>query len=189
MADHDCCQLQSSAVAYKYGISGPWWYGAGATVQVLLFAQVCTSAVTKTGQSRFLMYPLPSVACGKIENECASRTYVAGNCSRALGDGCPLGLYVLRVSLLSDMGDRRSFLCSHAVMPKVGDQYYCVVHAHLGWISHRDELDGYEYYRGELSARGDCGRELIGTPAGVFPDPPRSCHLRRCWWYAGHATL
>lgn len=32
-------QLQSSAVAYKYGISGPWWYGAGATVQVLLFAQ------------------------------------------------------------------------------------------------------------------------------------------------------
>ena len=37
-----CLQLQSSAVAYKYGISGPWWYGAGATVQVLLFAQVCT---------------------------------------------------------------------------------------------------------------------------------------------------
>jgi urea-proton symporter len=33
-------QLQSSAVAYKYGISGPWWYGSGATVQVLLFAQV-----------------------------------------------------------------------------------------------------------------------------------------------------
>lgn len=33
-------QLQSSAVAYKYGISGPWWYGSGATIQVLLFAQV-----------------------------------------------------------------------------------------------------------------------------------------------------
>ncbi|KAJ3000704.1 hypothetical protein NUW54_g6748 [Trametes sanguinea] len=32
--------LQSSAVAYKDGISGPWWYGSGATVQVLLFAQV-----------------------------------------------------------------------------------------------------------------------------------------------------
>ncbi|KDQ61991.1 hypothetical protein JAAARDRAFT_76835 [Jaapia argillacea MUCL 33604] len=32
--------LQSSAVAYRYGISGPWWYGAGATVQVLLFAQL-----------------------------------------------------------------------------------------------------------------------------------------------------
>ncbi|KAI9567815.1 urea transporter [Boletus coccyginus] len=32
--------LQSSAVAYTYGISGPWWYAAGATVQVLLFAQL-----------------------------------------------------------------------------------------------------------------------------------------------------
>ncbi|KAH0578839.1 hypothetical protein H2248_003033 [Termitomyces sp. 'cryptogamus'] len=32
--------LQSSAVAYKYGISGPWWYGAGATIQVLLFSQL-----------------------------------------------------------------------------------------------------------------------------------------------------
>ncbi|KAF8505220.1 urea transporter [Gautieria morchelliformis] len=32
--------LQSSAVAYKYGISGPWWYAGGATVQVLLFAQL-----------------------------------------------------------------------------------------------------------------------------------------------------
>ena len=35
-----CAKLQSSAVAYKYGISGPWWYGSGATIQVLLFAQV-----------------------------------------------------------------------------------------------------------------------------------------------------
>ncbi|KAJ7250714.1 urea transporter [Mycena rebaudengoi] len=32
--------LQSSAVAYKYGISGPWWYGAGATIQILLFAMI-----------------------------------------------------------------------------------------------------------------------------------------------------
>lgn len=39
-------QLQSSAVAYKYGISGPWWYGSGATVQVLLFAQVSDPAIS-----------------------------------------------------------------------------------------------------------------------------------------------
>ncbi|KAF9450855.1 urea transporter [Macrolepiota fuliginosa MF-IS2] len=32
--------LQSSAVAYEFGISGPWWYGAGATVQILLFAML-----------------------------------------------------------------------------------------------------------------------------------------------------
>ena len=29
--------LQSSTVAYLYGISGPFWYAAGATIQVLLF--------------------------------------------------------------------------------------------------------------------------------------------------------
>ncbi|KXN82902.1 Urea-proton symporter DUR3 [Leucoagaricus sp. SymC.cos] len=32
--------LQSCAVAYKFGISGPWWYGAGACVQILLFAML-----------------------------------------------------------------------------------------------------------------------------------------------------
>ncbi|OQD73099.1 hypothetical protein PENDEC_c017G05737 [Penicillium decumbens] len=30
--------LQSSSVAYKYGISGPFFYASGATVQILLFA-------------------------------------------------------------------------------------------------------------------------------------------------------
>ncbi|KAF2767021.1 Na+/solute symporter [Teratosphaeria nubilosa] len=30
--------LQSSSVAYRYGVSGPFWYASGATVQVLLFA-------------------------------------------------------------------------------------------------------------------------------------------------------
>ena len=30
--------LQSSGVAYRYGVSGPFWYASGATVQVLLFA-------------------------------------------------------------------------------------------------------------------------------------------------------
>ncbi|KAL0264346.1 urea active transporter [Diplodia seriata] len=30
--------LQSSGVAYNYGISGPFWYASGATVQIILFA-------------------------------------------------------------------------------------------------------------------------------------------------------
>ena len=29
--------LQSSTVAYQYGISGPFWYAAGASIQVILF--------------------------------------------------------------------------------------------------------------------------------------------------------
>ncbi|WRT64851.1 uncharacterized protein IL334_001787 [Kwoniella shivajii] len=34
--------LQSSATAYKFGISGPWWYASGATIQVLLFAMIAS---------------------------------------------------------------------------------------------------------------------------------------------------
>lgn len=29
--------LQSSNVAWEYGVSGPFWYASGATIQVLLF--------------------------------------------------------------------------------------------------------------------------------------------------------
>lgn len=35
--------LQSSGVCYQYGVSGPFWYASGATVQILLFA---TLAIT-----------------------------------------------------------------------------------------------------------------------------------------------
>ena len=30
--------LQSSNVSWKYGVSGPFWYASGATIQILLFA-------------------------------------------------------------------------------------------------------------------------------------------------------
>ncbi|KAF2155294.1 urea active transporter [Myriangium duriaei CBS 260.36] len=32
--------LQSTSVAYKYGVSGPFWYASGATVQIILFATI-----------------------------------------------------------------------------------------------------------------------------------------------------
>ncbi|KAF8848571.1 urea active transporter-like protein [Acephala macrosclerotiorum] len=32
--------LQSSGIAYRYGVSGPFWYASGATVQILLFASI-----------------------------------------------------------------------------------------------------------------------------------------------------
>ena len=32
--------LQSSNVAYKFGVSGPFWYASGATIQILLFAVI-----------------------------------------------------------------------------------------------------------------------------------------------------
>lgn len=30
--------MQSTSVAYNYGVSGPFWYASGATVQIILFA-------------------------------------------------------------------------------------------------------------------------------------------------------
>lgn len=34
--------LQSSATAYKFGVSGPWWYASGAVIQILLFAMIAS---------------------------------------------------------------------------------------------------------------------------------------------------
>jgi len=44
--------LQSSTVAMKYGISGPFWYAAGASIQVLLFAMVAIEIKRKVTIAR-----------------------------------------------------------------------------------------------------------------------------------------
>jgi hypothetical protein len=89
--------LQSSAVGYKYGISGPWWYGAGATVQVLLFAMV---------RLLFLFYRRWEVAKsgswaarGEAKAQRAIRAHVARDHWRALGHARALRLHVLRVRI------------------------------------------------------------------------------------------
>ncbi|XP_022237454.1 LOW QUALITY PROTEIN: urea-proton symporter DUR3-like [Limulus polyphemus] len=47
--------LQSSTVASKYGISGPYWYAAGATIQVILFAILSIQLKTRApGAKTFL---------------------------------------------------------------------------------------------------------------------------------------
>jgi Na+/proline symporter len=43
--------LQSSTVAYQFGISGPFWYAAGANIQVLLFAIVAIELKRKAPSS------------------------------------------------------------------------------------------------------------------------------------------
>ena len=43
--------LQSSTVAYQFGISGPFWYAAGASIQVLLFAIVAIELKRKAPSS------------------------------------------------------------------------------------------------------------------------------------------
>ena len=53
--------LQSSNVAWNYGVSGPFWYASGATIQVLLFA-ILLDLRQKGPAARHLAHTL--VACG-----------------------------------------------------------------------------------------------------------------------------
>ena len=47
--------LQSSTVASKYGISGPYWYAGGATIQIILFAILSIMLKTRApGAKTFL---------------------------------------------------------------------------------------------------------------------------------------
>lgn len=43
--------LQSSTVAYQFGISGPFWYAAGASIQVILFAILAMQLKRKSPSS------------------------------------------------------------------------------------------------------------------------------------------
>jgi Na+/proline symporter len=43
--------LQSSTVAYQFGISGPFWYAAGASIQVILFAILAMELKRKSPSS------------------------------------------------------------------------------------------------------------------------------------------
>lgn len=47
--------LQSSAVAWRYGVSGPFWYAAGATIQVLLFGILALQIKLKAPRSHTLL--------------------------------------------------------------------------------------------------------------------------------------
>ncbi|KAJ3559680.1 hypothetical protein NM688_g202 [Phlebia brevispora] len=47
--------LQSSTVAYTFGISGPWWYGVGGTIQLVFFAMVAAKVkMNANGAHTFL---------------------------------------------------------------------------------------------------------------------------------------
>lgn len=47
--------LQSTAVAYDYGVSGPFWYASGATVQVILFATLAIELKRKAPNAHTFM--------------------------------------------------------------------------------------------------------------------------------------
>src|SRR6266581_5301282 len=89
-------KLQSSAVAYKYGISGPWWYGAGATAQVLLFAQVSAPKLIFTLRSNLTTFVGP--ARGQAQAQCPICAHLAGDRLRPMGTYGSFRLHVLWVS-------------------------------------------------------------------------------------------
>jgi Na+/proline symporter len=47
--------LQSSNVAFKFGVSGPFWYASGATIQVLLFAVLAVEVKRKAPQAHTVL--------------------------------------------------------------------------------------------------------------------------------------
>jgi hypothetical protein len=49
--------LQSSSVAYRYGVSGPFWYASGATVQILLFASIAIELKRRAPNAHVSLYP------------------------------------------------------------------------------------------------------------------------------------
>jgi len=50
--------LQSSTVASKYGISGPYWYAGGATIQIIIFSILSIMLKTRApGAKTFLQIP------------------------------------------------------------------------------------------------------------------------------------
>jgi len=54
-ASHSATLLQSSTVASKYGISGPYWYAGGATIQIIIFSILSIMLKTRApGAKTFL---------------------------------------------------------------------------------------------------------------------------------------
>lgn len=57
--------LQSSNVAWKYGVSGPFWYASGATIQVLLFA-VLAIQIKRLAPSAHTILEVVDARWGKV---------------------------------------------------------------------------------------------------------------------------
>merc|ERR1719411_1454825 len=58
--------LQSSTVASKYGISGPYWYAGGATIQIIIFSILSIMLKTRApGAKTFLQ--ISSLSCHRTK--------------------------------------------------------------------------------------------------------------------------
>lgn len=80
--------LQSSGVCYRYGVSGPFWYASGATVQILLFATLAITLKKRAPNAHTFLevvkarYGAPAhftfIAFGLVTNILVSLMLIAG---------------------------------------------------------------------------------------------------------------
>ncbi|POR38921.1 Putative urea active transporter 1 [Tolypocladium paradoxum] len=80
--------LQSSGVCYRYGVSGPFWYASGATVQILLFATLAITLKKRAPNAHTFLeaikarYGAPAhftfIAFGLVTNVLVSLMLIAG---------------------------------------------------------------------------------------------------------------
>ncbi len=158
-----CLKLQSSAVAYKYGISGPWWYGAGATVQVLLFAQVCTDQNVPTFVHPNSIEP----ARGQAQAQRTVCAHLVRDCPRSMGAHSASHLHVFWVRSVYPVAHLPSLTC----LIQASDKYNRFFYANPWWLCNGDKFNWYAYH------------------SRVLPYPAWCCNLCRRWRYAGDATL
>ena len=156
-------KLQSSAVAYKYGISGPWWYGGGATVQVLLFAQVSAPKFSFTLRN---LTTFVGPARGQAQAQCPICAHLAGDRLHPMGTYSSFRLHVLWVSRVYSTR-QLSLTC----IPQASNEYHRVFHAYPWWFCNGDNFNRHAY------------------PRSVLPYSAWCCHLRRRWWHASDASL
>ncbi|CAM1502093.1 Fc.00g040770.m01.CDS01 [Cosmosporella sp. VM-42] len=83
--------LQSSGVCYRYGVSGPFWYASGATVQIILFATLAIMLKKRAPNAHTFLevikarYGAPAhftfIVFGVLTNTLVSLMLIAGGAS------------------------------------------------------------------------------------------------------------
>lgn len=120
--------LQSTSIAYDYGVSGPFWYASGATVQIILFASIAIELKRRAPNAHVSLPATMTIkSCKSIANFCLSD--ILGGYQGKIWQGDSHGLYHL--------------------WPY--DQYPGHSNAAHWWICCFYSLDGHSYSRGLLS--------------------------------------
>lgn len=134
--------LQSSNVAWNYGVSGPFWYASGATIQVLLFAilaieikRKCPVLAVALRSSRHLWRCVAHASCEHliVPRSCGS-FFPDAECIMGMRAGNPHGARG-RTRALGDDGAHGFPLFLPADLP------HCHGYVDPRWRRHHQRLD------------------------------------------------